>query len=114
MQFWSGTAFLDTADELAVTRMLDETGYDGMICADHLIYPRNLTSPYPGARAAPRRGGPGDGVARFVGHDRRDGGRDHPTLPFHQRGLHRAVTSTAGGGQAGRHCGSDLRRDASR
>lgn len=47
MQFWSGTAFLDTADALAVTRMLDETGFDGMICADHLIYPRNLTSPYP-------------------------------------------------------------------
>ncbi|MDT7758853.1 MAG: hypothetical protein QOH27_4751 [Mycobacterium sp.] len=35
MQFWSGTAFLNTADALAVTRMLDETGYDGMICADH-------------------------------------------------------------------------------
>jgi probable F420-dependent oxidoreductase len=47
MQFWSGTAFLNTADALAVTRMLDETGYDGMICADHLIYPRNLASPYP-------------------------------------------------------------------
>lgn len=47
MQFWSGTAFLNTADALAVTRILDETGYDGMICADHLIYPRNLTSPYP-------------------------------------------------------------------
>jgi probable F420-dependent oxidoreductase len=47
MQFWSGTAFLNTADALVVTRMLDETGYDGMICADHLIYPRNLTSPYP-------------------------------------------------------------------
>ena len=47
MQFWSGTAFLNTADALAVTRMLDETGYDGMICADHLIYPRELRSPYP-------------------------------------------------------------------
>ncbi|MET4431329.1 MULTISPECIES: TIGR03619 family F420-dependent LLM class oxidoreductase [unclassified Mycolicibacterium] len=47
MQFWSGTAFLNTADALAVTRMLDETGYDGMICADHLIYPRDLKSPYP-------------------------------------------------------------------
>lgn len=47
MQFWSGTAFLDTIDALAVTRMLDEAGYDGMICADHLIYPRELTSRYP-------------------------------------------------------------------
>jgi hypothetical protein len=47
MQFWSGTAFMTTSDALAVTRMLDETGFDGMICADHLIYPRTLTSPYP-------------------------------------------------------------------
>jgi probable F420-dependent oxidoreductase len=53
MQFWSGTAFLNTADALAVTRMLDETGYDGMICADHLIYPRNLMSPYPSGAAKP-------------------------------------------------------------
>jgi probable F420-dependent oxidoreductase len=53
MQFWSGTAFLNTADALAVTRMLDETGYDGMICSDHLIYPRNLKSPYPTGADAP-------------------------------------------------------------
>jgi len=33
--------------------MLDETGYDGMICADHLIYPRKLTSPYPSGADAP-------------------------------------------------------------
>ena len=44
---------MDTADALAVTRMLDETGYDGMICADHLIYPRHLTSPYPTGADAP-------------------------------------------------------------
>src|SRR5258708_1452293 len=53
MQFWSGTAFFNTADALAVTRMLDDTGYDGMICADHLIYPRNLNSPYPTGPDAP-------------------------------------------------------------
>ncbi|MDT5386960.1 MAG: hypothetical protein QOE04_601 [Mycobacterium sp.] len=53
MQFWSGTAFLNTADALAVTRMLGETGYDGMICADHPIDPRNLTSPYPTGADAP-------------------------------------------------------------
>jgi probable F420-dependent oxidoreductase len=27
--------------------MLDETGFDGMVTADHLIYPRELSSPYP-------------------------------------------------------------------
>jgi alkanesulfonate monooxygenase SsuD/methylene tetrahydromethanopterin reductase-like flavin-dependent oxidoreductase (luciferase family) len=36
MQFWSGTPFMETADALAVARMLDECGYDGVICADHL------------------------------------------------------------------------------
>jgi probable F420-dependent oxidoreductase len=54
MQFWSGTAFMDTAQALAVARMLDEAGYDGVICADHLIYPRVLRSRYPtGAERPP-------------------------------------------------------------
>jgi probable F420-dependent oxidoreductase len=47
MQFWSGTPFMKTTEILAVARMLDEAGYDGVICADHLIYPRELSSPYP-------------------------------------------------------------------
>ncbi len=46
-------------------------------------------------------------MARFVGADRRDGGGDPPTALL-QRGLHRAVTSTSGGGQAGRDRGSHL------
>ncbi|WP_428339232.1 hypothetical protein [Mycobacterium sp.] len=37
MQFWSGTPFMETSDALAIARMLDECGYDGVICADHLI-----------------------------------------------------------------------------
>jgi probable F420-dependent oxidoreductase len=54
MQFWSGTAFMDSAEALAVARMLDEAGYDGVICADHLIYPRALQSRYPtGAERPP-------------------------------------------------------------
>jgi probable F420-dependent oxidoreductase len=54
MQFWSGTAFMDPAEALAVARMLDEAGYDGVICADHLIYPRALRSRYPtGAERPP-------------------------------------------------------------
>jgi alkanesulfonate monooxygenase SsuD/methylene tetrahydromethanopterin reductase-like flavin-dependent oxidoreductase (luciferase family) len=55
MQFWSGTPFMATSEALAIARMLDEAGYDGVICADHLIYPRNLTSPYP-SRSGSRRG----------------------------------------------------------
>ena len=54
MQFWSGTAFMDSADALAVAKLLDEYGYDGVICADHLIYPRVLRSRYPtGAERPP-------------------------------------------------------------
>ncbi len=47
MQFWSGTAFMKTSEILPVARMLDEAGYDGMVCSDHMIYPRELSSPYP-------------------------------------------------------------------
>ncbi|CAN5730652.1 LLM class flavin-dependent oxidoreductase [soil metagenome] len=47
MQFWSGTAFLQTTEIPLVARMLDEAGFDGIMTADHLIYPRELNSPYP-------------------------------------------------------------------
>jgi probable F420-dependent oxidoreductase len=54
MQFWSGTAFMPTSEALAVATMLDEAGFDGVICADHLIYPRVLRSRYPtGAERPP-------------------------------------------------------------
>jgi probable F420-dependent oxidoreductase len=47
MQFWSGTAFMDPLEAVPVATMLDEAGYDGILCSDHMIYPRELTSPYP-------------------------------------------------------------------
>jgi probable F420-dependent oxidoreductase len=47
MQFWSGTPFMKTTEIVAVAQMFDEAGYDGLICSDHLIYPRELSSPYP-------------------------------------------------------------------
>ncbi|MCV7223205.1 TIGR03619 family F420-dependent LLM class oxidoreductase [Mycolicibacterium elephantis] len=47
MQFWSGTAFMKTAEVLPLARMFDEAGYDGIVCSDHLFYPRELASPYP-------------------------------------------------------------------
>jgi len=53
MQFWCGTPFMNTTESLAVARMVDEAGYDGMICADHLIYPRDLRSPYPSPTGKP-------------------------------------------------------------
>ena len=47
MQFWSGTAFMTATDSLAVAPMLDEAGFDGIVTSDHMIYPRELSSPYP-------------------------------------------------------------------
>lgn len=47
MQFWSGATFMDTTAAIPLARMLDETGFDGMITSDHMIYPRQLDSTYP-------------------------------------------------------------------
>ena len=47
MKFWSGTAFMKAGDGVAVATMLDEAGYDGIVTSDHMIYPRELSSPYP-------------------------------------------------------------------
>ena len=47
MQFWSGTAFMTAADSVAVAPLLDEAGFDGIVTSDHMIYPRELSSPYP-------------------------------------------------------------------
>lgn len=47
MQFWAGTTFMKTSEILAMAQMYDEAGYDGILCSDHMIYPRELSSPYP-------------------------------------------------------------------
>jgi len=49
MQFWCGTAFMRPAEMPGVARLLDETGYHGLLVPDHLVYPRELHSPYPGS-----------------------------------------------------------------
>ena len=38
---------MKAADGVAVAKMLDEAGYDGMLTSDHMIYPRELSSTYP-------------------------------------------------------------------
>jgi probable F420-dependent oxidoreductase len=53
MQFWTGTAFMDALDAIAVAPMLDEVGFDGIFCSDHLIYPRELRSAYPSPSGTP-------------------------------------------------------------
>lgn len=61
MQFWSGTAFMDTADALTVAPLLDEAGYHGMVASDHMIYPRELSSPYPDSSTGKPPWGPETG-----------------------------------------------------
>jgi probable F420-dependent oxidoreductase len=46
MEFWCSTAFMNTDELPAVAAMLDETGYDGMVVSDHLMYPKQLNTPY--------------------------------------------------------------------
>jgi len=47
MQFWCGTAFLPTRDIPTVAALLDRSGFYGITTSDHMIYPRELRSPYP-------------------------------------------------------------------
>lgn len=53
MKFWCGTAFMKTTEVPAVAAMLDAAGYHGMLTSDHLIFPRQLTSPYPSPTGKP-------------------------------------------------------------
>jgi len=53
MQFWSGTAFMMATEAVAVARMLDDAGFGGIVCSDHMIYPRELSSPYPSPTGRP-------------------------------------------------------------
>ena len=47
MKFWCSTAFMSSGELPAVATMLDDAGYHGAMLSDHLIYPRELKSPYP-------------------------------------------------------------------
>jgi probable F420-dependent oxidoreductase len=53
MKFWAGTAFMKTAEAPLVAQLLDEAGFDGITCSDHLVYPRELSSPYPSPTGKP-------------------------------------------------------------
>ncbi|WP_216893141.1 TIGR03619 family F420-dependent LLM class oxidoreductase [Nocardia alni] len=53
MEFWTGTAFMRTEDSIPVARILDEAGFDGIVVSDHMIYPRELSSPYPSPSGKP-------------------------------------------------------------
>ncbi len=38
---------MKTTETVAVARMFDEAGYDGLVCSDHLIYPRGRADTHP-------------------------------------------------------------------
>ena len=47
MKFWCATAFMETRELIAVSTMLDEYGYHGLMVSDHLVFPQQLESKYP-------------------------------------------------------------------
>lgn len=44
---------MPTRQALQIAQILDESGFDGVICADHMIYPRDLRSRYPSESGKP-------------------------------------------------------------
>jgi probable F420-dependent oxidoreductase len=44
---------MQATEAVAVAAMLDEAGFDGIVSSDHLIYPRDLKSPYPSPTGRP-------------------------------------------------------------
>lgn len=47
MKFWPSVAFVEVDELHDVARTADECGYHGMMVSDHLVFPDQLTSPYP-------------------------------------------------------------------
>ena len=100
MQFWSARRSWTPQEAVPVARMLDEAGYDGIVCSDHMIYPRELSSPYPDSPTGKPGWAARHRVARLLGAHRRDGRGDEPAAVL-QRGLRRARPPAARSGQAG-------------
>lgn len=53
MEIWTGTAFMKATEAIPVAQMLDAAGFDGIVVSDHMIYPRELSSPYPSPTGKP-------------------------------------------------------------
>lgn len=47
MKFWCATAFMSTTELVHIATLLDRAGYHGLMVSDHLVYPKELASPYP-------------------------------------------------------------------
>jgi len=47
MQFWQVVSWCETAHFVEVARMAEDCGFDGVIIAEHVFYPEQVSSPYP-------------------------------------------------------------------
>jgi probable F420-dependent oxidoreductase len=47
MKFWASTAFTDPLQCVALAKLCDEVGVDGVMMSDHQIFPKVLQRPYP-------------------------------------------------------------------
>src|SRR5262245_43018374 len=53
MKFWVALSFSDPTHLVALARKAEEVGLHGVFLADHLVYPEQLASQYPYAKAGP-------------------------------------------------------------
>jgi probable F420-dependent oxidoreductase len=53
MKFWVAFSFSDPTHLVALARKAEEVGLHGVFLADHLVYPEQLASQYPYAKAGP-------------------------------------------------------------
>ena len=47
MKFWCATAWVDPTVLVGIAQLVDHAGYHGLMASDHLVFPRELASPYP-------------------------------------------------------------------
>jgi len=47
MKFWQATAFCESEQLLDLARLSEETGFDGLMVSDHLVFPERIESKYP-------------------------------------------------------------------
>jgi probable F420-dependent oxidoreductase len=47
MKFWASTSFSPPEHYVPLAKAADDAGIHGMLCSDHIFYPRDLATPYP-------------------------------------------------------------------
>lgn len=47
MKFWQMVSYMEVDQLVEVARIAEEVGFEGVMGSDHVLYPRNLKTPYP-------------------------------------------------------------------